>query len=204
VMAGEHPSELTLHAYVEGDLEGDERASVEVHLTACESCAADVALVRQGREAMRAAPLLELPVETRERMLAALPPQRAEWRTTGRRWLAVAAPIAAALALVGGITTLVIVPGGGDDSSGGGGEAAATAEDKAGGGTELERGGADTAPSAPLRRTVDTPRELAKELRRRGYDAHVENGTVVVRTAKVAKLERLLGDYPRGAVRIEP
>jgi Putative zinc-finger len=205
VMAGEHPSELTLLAYVEGELGGDERASVEAHLTACKSCAADVALARQGREAARAAPLLELPAAKRERMLAALPPQRAEWRAAGRRWLAMAAPIAAGLALVGGISTLAVVGGGGGDQ--GGGEAAGTVEDSAGGAgealEEADTGGAAPSLTTPLRSVAVEPRELARELRRRGFETRVENGTVVVRTTKVAELERLLDEYARGAVRVE-
>jgi anti-sigma factor RsiW len=207
VMAGEHPSELTLLAYVEGELEGDERASVEAHLTVCESCAADVALARQGREAVRATPLLELPGETRERMLAALPPQRAEWRASGRRWLAVAAPVAAGLALVGGIATLAVVDGGGGD--GAGGDAAQAVEESAeGGGAATEDAGADTgggipAPSSSALKSVAAePRELARELRRQGFEARVERRTVVVRTSKVDELERLLEDYPTGAVRV--
>jgi hypothetical protein len=207
VMAGEHPSELTLLAYVEGELEGDEHASIEAHLTACASCAADVALARQGREAVRAAPHLELPAETRERMLAALPPQRAEWRATGRRWLAVGAPVAAGLALVGGITTLAVVDGGGGD--GGGGDAAQAVDESAeGGAVATEDAGADTrggipAPSSSALKSVAAePRELARELRRQGFEARVEGRTVVVRTGRVAELQRLLGDYPTGAVRV--
>jgi hypothetical protein len=207
VMAGEHPSELTLHAYVEGELEGNERGSVEAHLTTCESCAADVALVRQGREAVRAAPLLELPAETRERVMGALP-VRHEVRSASRRWLAIAAPIAAALALAGGIATVVVVGSSGDDEGGGQGAALA---DEAGGDTAGKEsaggGGEERATTGALelfKRAEGNPRELAHELRQRGFDARVENGTVVVRTTKIAKLERLLGDYPRDAVRIEP
>jgi Putative zinc-finger len=208
-MAGEHPTELTLHAYVEGELEGAERASVEAHLTACESCAADVALVRQGREAMRAAPPLELPAETRERILGALPVRQEARPVTGRRWLAIAAPVAAALALAGGIATVVVVAPSGNDEGGGGGQGAAVADEAAGdtAGKESAGGGAERATTGALElfKSVEgNPRELARELRQRGFDARVENGTVVVRTAKVAKLERLLGDYPRDAVRVEP
>jgi putative zinc finger protein len=207
VMAGEHPSEPTLLAFVEGELEGNEHASVETHLTACASCAADVALVRQGQEAMRAAPLLELPPETRDRILETLPVRHAI-RATGRRWLAVAAPIAATLAVAGVIATVIVVdPSGDNGSDGGGGDAAAVDEaagetagkESAGGATE---GGATTGPTSALKLAVDTPHELATELRRRGFDAHVENGTVVVRTQRKAALKRLLADYPRDAVRV--
>jgi Putative zinc-finger len=207
VMAGEHPSEPTLLSFVEGELDGDERASVEAHLAACASCAADVALAREGREVVRAAPLLELPAEARERMLATLPARREARPRTRRRWLAVAAPIAAALALAGGIATLVVVAPSGD----GGDQQGAAVADEAGGetaGTESAGGGgeerATTGASELFKSAEGNPRELASKLRRRGFDARVENGTVVVRTNKVAKLERLLGDYPRDAVRIEP
>lgn len=198
MMAEEHPSELTLLAYVEDELGAEERAGVASHLAACETCAADVAAVQHGREVVRAAPLLELPSGVRERIFAGLPEGDAP-RISARRWLAVAAPVAAALALVGGVATLAITTGDGDQN-GAGGEAAGVEESA--GDTAAAEGGATTGPGPATDRAVPDARELARDLRQKGFDARVDRGTVVVRTSKKAALERLLADYPRDAVRV--
>jgi hypothetical protein len=199
VMAGEHPSELNLLAYVEDELDEGARAQVETHLAGCETCTVDIVAARRGREAARAASLLEPPSETRERVVRALPAQEPPSRLGGRRWLAVAAPIAATLAVVAGVATLATsVDRDGDGVSGEGGGAAVAEES----GGDAAEGGGGTAGPAPALKALEDPRQLARELRRSGFDARVENGTVVVRTERKAALERLLGDYPRDAVRV--
>jgi hypothetical protein len=202
VMAEEHPTELTLLAYVEDELGAEQRASVASHLAECETCAADVAAVQHGRDAVRAAPLLELPSGARERAIATFPEQETVSRGPARRWLAVVTPIAAALALVGGTATLVLTTGGGDDESGASGEAALTTDDSAGSDAAGAEGGGSTGPGPATDRAVPEARELARDLRQKGFDARVDRGTVVVRTSKKAALERLLADYPRDAVRV--
>ena len=139
-MAGEHPSEPTLLAYVEDELDAAARETVEAHLAECAACAADVALARAGRDAARAAPLLEAPAGLADRVAAETRPRASQRPATARRWLGIVAPVAAALAIAGGIATLAVyTPGGGDDSEAG--EGAAIAEESAG-----DTGGGQEAP----------------------------------------------------------
>jgi Putative zinc-finger len=214
-MAGEHPSEPTLLAYVEDELDGAARETVEAHLAECEACAADVAFVRTGRETARQAPLLEAPAGLGDRVGSEITPPMSARPATARRWLGIVAPVAAALAIAGGIATLAVyTPGGGGDDSAG--EGAAIAEESAGdtGGGEEAPGnlgvtGAETAPAEAEKDQAFTlsvaadPEELARELRRAGFDARAEGRTVVVATARLADLRSVLRNYPRGGVRVE-
>ncbi|MGH3034896.1 MAG: hypothetical protein ACRDON_10160, partial [Gaiellaceae bacterium] len=113
-MTGTHPDELALLGYVE---EGPHDAAVGEHLTACAACAEKVRLLEAGRDALRSAPLLELSEERRARILAALPPRRAPWAPFAplKRVLTVAAPVAAAGALVAVFVAVGTLGGGGGD-----------------------------------------------------------------------------------------
>lgn len=206
-MAGEHPSEPTLLEYVENELGEVERATVEAHLAECSACAADVALVRGGAEALAAAPELEVAATTRARIDRALPRQSAPRVAVRHRWVRVALPVAAALALVGGVTTLAVVDGGGGDDSGAAGEAGLAEESAsdAGGGSDQAEGGEAAPSQAPvrtLREVAVDARELVRELERRGFDARLEDDAVVVRTERKRALERYLAQFPKGPVEV--
>jgi anti-sigma factor RsiW len=204
-MAGEHPSDSTLLAYVEDELEGTAREAVEEHLARCETCAADVRFAAAGRDAARVAPLLEAPAGLGIRV-------RDEIAPAGQRWLGVVAPVAAALAVAGGIATVAVV-GTGD---GGGNEDAVVAEesggvltgdDAVGGGSEAPAGGEATTGKQALdgerlKAVAGKPRDLARELRAQGFDARVEGGAVVVRTDQAARLRRALANRDGGDVRV--
>jgi hypothetical protein len=204
-MAGEHPSESTLLAYVEDELDEAARADVGTHLAGCEACAADVRFARAGGDAAREAPLLEAPATLAARVREEVAPRPHPRRAAGRRWLGVVAPVAAALAIAGGIATIAVMgSGGGDDE--GAGEGAAVAEESAGdtgGATGGEAVPKDASPGATLYRVAGDPEELARELRRAGFAARVEGSAVIVTTDRAAKLRRALADYPRGAVRVQ-
>ncbi len=210
-MAGEHPSEPTLLAYVEDELGADERSEVDRHVAGCATCAADVAAARTGRDVLRAAHVLAVPAGARGRLLADRP-QRVAAARGERRWLALAAPVAAALALAGGIATVAVwSPGGGEsDDAGEGAVAEESAADDAGGDTGAAEGGAEPEPQESVAkdtvlRVAAEPEELAAELRLEGFDARVEGSAVVVTTDRRTALRRALRDYPRGsvAVRVE-
>lgn len=204
-MAEKHPDELALLAYVEDDASAEERATVAEHLAACPACAESVHLLAAGRDALRAAPLLELPSERRDEILAALPERRDPWRLfrPARRALVVAAPVAAAAALV-----LVFVVAGLPDRGGGDEESAAVAEDAAEGGAELEQDGDDaateaapaTAPEGTLLRSVQgPPAEVVRVLEAAGIPAEVVGGQVVA-TGTEGDVREALEGRPNGGV----
>ncbi len=74
-MAGEHPSEASLLAYVEDELDAVRARRSRRHLAGCEACAAAVALSRAGREALRGAPLLEPTGRLRRRVEEEIAPR---------------------------------------------------------------------------------------------------------------------------------
>ena len=124
MMAGEHPSEPTLLAYVEDELEADERSEVERHLAACPACAEDVAAARVGRDALRAAAELDLPASARARLDGGADPgsrsrPSREADAAGSRSPRPSRPRSRS---PGGIATVAVLnPGGGDDESAGDG-----------------------------------------------------------------------------------
>lgn len=212
-MAGEHPTDLALLAYVEEELDSAARATVEAHLADCAACAADVRLAQAGRDTARAAPLLEAPAGLSGRVVGEITPPPRRRAATGRRWLGIVAPVAAALALAGGIATLAVyTPGGGGDDSGAD-EGAAVVQESAGdaGGGELAPATGETAPREELSRVAlfsrvaADPQELVQDLRGKGFQARVAGSSVVVRTKRLSALKTALREYPRGslAVRVE-
>ena len=150
-MAEKHPDEFQLLSYVEEELPTDARQDVAEHLVACRSCAEHVRRLETGRTALRAAPPLELSDERRARMLAALP-ERRERRSFSahfKRVLVIAAPVAAAVALVGVIVVTDPQFGGGEDS----GDAGEAAQAEEGGGqdaAEMEQSTGAADATAPL------------------------------------------------------
>jgi hypothetical protein len=204
VMAGTHPDELDLFAYVEGDLGGRERDSVARHLPTCADCGSRIRELEHARDVLRAAPALELPAD---RATLELPRRTDERRVyvSPMRLATVLAPVAAVVTLIVAVASLT---SGGDDageSAGGGGDAAMEAQPP--GGTEEtdEAGGAEAA-SAPstvlVRRVQGPPEEVAAALRSRGLDADVVDNKVVVRDAEPRVVRRALASRPRGSVRV--
>ncbi|TMJ97959.1 MAG: hypothetical protein E6G67_01725 [Actinobacteria bacterium] len=187
-MTENHPEELELLAYADGELADPER--VAAHVQACEQCGEQLRLLEDARTALREAPLLELPAERRAQILHDLP-ERPERRRLRMPVGALAA--AAALLLIAGSVALFTMVGG---NGGGGGGSASEAAGQAGGGAKAVDTGALRAPElGPLV-------GVASFLRSRGFDARVEAGQVVVRNARPEDVRRALLGRGHGSVRV--
>jgi hypothetical protein len=217
-MAAQHPDELTLLAYVEEELTAVERGTLAAHVAACAECAERVRLLEAGRQALRAAPLLELPEARRHAILRRLP-ERRDWRsflepfTVGLRR---AVPALAVLVLVAGIVAFATqVDVGGDDEEAE--QPAQVAEEGAEGGGEAESAQTDAAreqeaagdEEAPLfegatlaRRVQGPPGEVAGLFRRIGYPAEVRDGAVLVTADTVEEIRVLLEPRADGPVAV--
>ena len=205
MMAGMHPEELELLAYLEGELDDPRRGQVASHLETCGLCAQELRAVEAGRAVLRSAPMLELPQERLEAVLTRLP-SRATTPGLMRRMLPVAAALAAVAALAGGAFVLG-TSGGGDDESasgvaqdeasnaGGGGEGAATTK----GESTVE---SQDAPSYLRTAVAGSPASVARRLRRDGFDARAVNGRVIVRGATKADVRKALEQFDPGPVRV--
>jgi anti-sigma factor RsiW len=206
VMAGMHPEELELLAYLEGELDDPRRGQVASHLETCDRCAQDLRSVEAGRAALRSAPMLELPEEHFEALLTRLPSRAATPPGLIRRTLPVAAALAAVAALAGGAFVLG-TSGGGDDegasgvaqdevsNAAGGGEGAATTKKESTVGTQ-------DAPSYLRTAVAGSPASVARRLRRDGFDARAVNGRVIVRGATEADVRKALEQFDPGPVRV--
>jgi hypothetical protein len=206
-MAEKHPDEFELLSYVEEELATDARQEVAEHLVACRSCAEHVRRLEAGRTALRAAPPLELSDERRARMLAALPErrERKSFSEQFRRVLVIAAPVAAAVALVGVIVVTDPQVGGGDDS-GDAGEAA-QAEDAGGdaGGVEMEQstGAADQTAAGTLVRNVAGPASAVVDLlAAEGISAEANEDGSVTAQGTAADVRAALEGRPGGIVAV--
>lgn len=119
-MTTDHPDEL-LAEYVDGTLGPEARGRVEAHLAGCVRCRDEVAMAREGREALAALPELPAPAGLD------LAVRR---RRSPRRWR-VLAPVAAAAVLVAGAIVVLGQLGGpepaGIEGGGGGGAQAPAA-----------------------------------------------------------------------------
>jgi hypothetical protein len=206
VMAGMHPEELELLAYLEGELDDPRRGQVASHLETCDRCTQDLRSVEAGRAALRSAPMLELPEEHFEALLTRLPSRAATPPGLIRRTLPVAAALAAVAALAGGAFVLGTSGGGDDDSAsglaqdeasnaGGGGESAATTD---GASTDKRQSG----PSNKTALVAGSPATVARRLRRDGFDARAVNGRVIVRGATGAEVRKALEAFDPGPVRV--
>lgn len=197
MMAEMHPDELELLAYVEGELDDARRAGVASHVESCARCAGEVEAVERARMLLREAPLLELPAERRDAIASGLTaPAR-----SGRRVLTLVAPIAAALALAGGVAVVATQGGGGDGAS----EVSAGKVQEGAGEAESGEDGAagGEAASAPPQAFVSGPaEEVAAKLRERGFRASVRDGAVVVRGAPLARVRKALADLQPGDVAV--
>jgi hypothetical protein len=210
-MAEKHPDELELLSYVEEELATDARQDVAEHLVACRSCAEHVRRLETGRTALRASPPLELSDERRARMLAALPErrERKSFSEHFRRVLVIAAPVAAAVALVGVIVVTDPQVGGGDDS-GDAGEAA-QAEDAGGdeGGAEMEQSTGASDQAAPLvegtlvRNVAGPASAVVDLLAAEGISAEVNaDGGSVTAQGTAAEVRAALEGRPGGIVAV--
>ena len=202
MMAGSHPDDAFLLSYVEGELGDAERAAVEEHLAGCARCAEDVELARQGAAALRGAPALEGPDGI---PMPELPERRRLLTPARRRFVAVAAPVAAGLAIVAGIATVATLGGsgngGGNEGAGGAAATHASSQEASGGQTQADQGALKT--KAPFARRVEgPPRDVARTLREHGFEARARGGHVVVRTDRKRDLARTLSSLPSGGVRI--
>ena len=205
MMDGAHPDELDLLAFVEEELPEPSKGAVAEHVAACAVCAESVRRLETARSALRSAPLLELPGERRAAALAALPERsvRRGWSWRPRLVAPVLAGAAVAAIVVGVVLT-------GDFDREDGGEAAqvATVSEEAG-----EDAGGEAAPeTAPA--TTDMralsgdavasvegpPQEVARLLRRQGFDSRVVDSGVEVRDAEREEVRRALVGRPAGPV----
>jgi hypothetical protein len=206
-MAGMHPEELELLAYLEGELDDPRRTQVASHLEACDRCVQALHSVEAGRVALRSAPMFELPSERLEAMLTRLPSRAAAPPGLIRRALPVAAALAAVAALAGGAFVLG-TSGSGDDegaggaaqdelsNAGGGAEGAATTN---GASTDKRQGGPSSSKTALV---AGSPASVARRLRRDGFEARAVNGRVIVRGATAAEVRKALEAFDPGPVRV--
>ncbi len=217
VMAAHHPDDLTLLAYVEEELTAVERGSLAAHVAACVDCAERVRLLETGRQALRAAPPLELSEARRQALLRRLP-ERRDWRSFLEPFsvgLRRAVPALVGLLLVAGVVALATqVELGGDDDEAG--QPAQVAEEEAGGGGEAEGAqtdatrqqeatGDDDLPQHFLggtlvRQVQGPPRAVARLLRQIGYPAQVQEGAVVVSADTIEEIRVLLEPRADGPV----
>jgi anti-sigma factor RsiW len=211
-MGERHPDELDLLAYVEEELSSDARREVSEHLVACRTCSDHVRRLEAARTALRAAAPLELSEEGHEKILAALParqPPKRSW-TPLRRILVVAAPVAAAAALVGGFVAVGTLGGGENDE----GEAAGVAAEEGAadmGGAEapsVAREGATTMPGGSaqalndahlVRDVLGPPGEIVVVLSNAGITAAIQEGAVVA-DASTDAVRTALAGRPDGTV----
>ena len=207
MMAGMHPEELELLAYLEGELDDPRRAEVASHLEACDRCAQELRSVEVGRAALRSAPMLELPSERLEAMLTRLPSRAVTPPGLIRRVLPVAAALAAVAALAGG--AFVLGTSGGGDDEGASGMAQDEASDAGGGGeaaptTEGATTGKRQSGSSPLKAlsVAGSPATVARRLRGDGFDARAVNGRVIVRGATADEVRKALETLDTGPVHV--
>jgi anti-sigma factor RsiW len=98
-----------LSAYIDGEVTGDERALVEMHLATCVACARDMATLRQTVTMLRQLPSVAAPrpFTLRESDVASIrPPRPAWWRLPWAQGLVAATAVLLCVAAVGGVWLL--------------------------------------------------------------------------------------------------
>jgi hypothetical protein len=206
-MAEKHPDELELLSYVEEELDDPARREVAEHLVACRACAHQIRRLEAGRNALQAAPLLELPDARRVEILSALPERADRWRLFKpvKRALVIAAPVAGAAALVGVfvLAGTQLGGGGGDDDEAGGdaGGADVTAIE----GADEESGQAAPAPfnaatATPVRLVQGPATEVVRILENEGITAEIVDSRTVVADARAGEVRAALAERSSGGV----
>jgi anti-sigma factor RsiW len=202
MMDGAHPNELDLLAYVEEDLPDAHKAAVAEHVAVCQTCADSVRRLETAREALRSAPLLEMPAESRAAVLAGLPARAPKRRLRWRPALvAPALATAAVAAVIAGLVFNIDWGGGGQEEAAVTGAPATVMEEAAG--EDAPSAGENRRLSYALRSVEGPPREVALNLRRKGFAARAVDSTVRVRNADPDAVMRALAGRPDGRVRIE-
>jgi anti-sigma factor RsiW len=201
-MAGAHPEDFELLAYVEEELGAARAREIAEHAESCAVCTRQIGELETARNALRAAPALRLPVERRDRLVAELPARARTPRAAPRRLFALAAALLAVAALLAIVATQ-------ENGPSVGGEAEQAAEQSRPETGTPERGADTGAPEAaagkeqPLAQVEGPPSRVAAFLRERGYEARIVDGTVEVRTKRRAPVRRLLSErFARGDVRV--
>jgi hypothetical protein len=204
---GTHPDDLELFEYVEGDLEGARRPRVAAHLAACAACAAEVERLEVGRDALRAAPLLNMPPKKKDELFERLSRRERPASFGGmKRLVAILTPVAAVAVVVGVIASGTRL--GDDDEArvgGGAGDAALTAPaDQGGAEAESAQSAApaqeETARDAAVRSVAGPPARVVELLRAAGYESEIVNGGVEARGATEREVLAALDSLPDGPV----
>ena len=201
-MDGGHPDELDLLAFVEEELPEPRKAAVAEHVAGCPACTEAVRDLETARYVLRSAAPLELPEGKREAALAALPERslRRGWSWRPR----LVAPALAGVA-VAAIVAGIVLTGDFDREEGSEAAKVATSAEEAG----QDAGGAgEEAATTDMRALMDDevasvqgpPQEVARLLRRQGFDAVVADQAVAVRDASPEEVRRALVGRPAGAV----
>jgi hypothetical protein len=204
-MTEKHPDQLELLAYVEEELDPGPHRELAEHLAACPSCAEQVRRLEGGREALRAAPLLDLSDDRKQTILRSLPDRPDRWAffRPVKRALVVAAPVAGAAVLIGVFVLAGTQLGGGGDDDSEGGEAAQVA-DEGGGQTTEGRPEAESAPlrdDATLLRSVQGPAsEVVRVLEDEGIPAEIDAKGRVIAEARAGEVRAALAGRPPGDV----
>ena len=198
MVADTHPHDIELFEYVEDELPQRRREEIAAHLSTCPVCAEQVGLATSGREALRGAGLLELPEESREEILRSLPAREPERAPGERRAFSprlVFAALAGVLLLAAMIGIIVSSNGSGQESSAGGTGGGADATAEAGGGQAGQSAEAKLFAIGPAA-------AVAEDLRRKGFDAAVQQDRVVVRGATTQQVREALADRGPGDVEV--
>jgi anti-sigma factor RsiW len=209
-MTEKHPNQLELLAYVEHELDPGPHRELAEHLAVCPSCAEQVGRLEAGREALRAAPLLDLSEDRKQTIMWSLPDRPDRWAffRPVKRALVVAAPVAGAAALIGVFVLAgTQLGGGGDDDAGG--EAAQVGADE-GAAETTEQEGPPQTEGAPLRdipagatfvRTAQGPAAaIVRALKREGITAEVDAEGRVIAEARAGEVRAALAGRPPGDV----
>jgi len=217
-MAGTHPEDVELLAYVDEELASARADEIAAHMRTCATCASQVRDLAAARDALHASPLLHLPAERRGRIMVGLPAPDRPGRARPRRLLA----LVTVLLVVAAVLAVVAAQENGP-TVGGEAERAAeqaptqtaeTGRDETGEAGRGETGGSGRAddrasPEAalsgapPVARVAGAPTRVAEFLRGQGYDARAVGRSVEVRTRRRAAIRRLLtGRFARGDVAV--
>jgi hypothetical protein len=217
-MAGPHPEDVELLAYVDEELDSARAGEITAHMRTCATCASQVRDLATARDALRAAPLLHLRAERRSRIIAGLPAPAHPPRARPRRLLALVIVLLAVAAVLAVVAAQENGPTVGGEAERAAEQAptqtAETERDETGEAGRAETGEAGRADpraapeaaltGAPPVARVDAPAaRVANFLREQGYDARVVGRSVEVRTRRRAAVQRLLtGRFARGDVAV--